>query len=107
MKCQDVKKHSLAIEEKLEKHVSQYKRNSKEVMKLAEAVKEITKEVREHRIISEEAGKANLKFHEDLKPVLENYKVLIGGRKIFLGVVITLSAIGSLWVLIKNIFYDK
>ena len=93
------------IEENLENFKSQYAQNSKEVMKLALSVSELAQEVREHKMISIERGEVNKKFHEDLKPILESYQVLVGGRKIFLGAVITLSAIGSLWLIIKNIFH--
>ena len=95
------------IEANLEKFKSQYSKNSKEVLKLAMSVSELAQEVREHKNISIEKGEENKKFHEDLKPILDSYQALVGGRKIFLGAVITLSAVGSLYLIIKNIFYGK
>src|SRR3990167_11226815 len=95
------------IEENLESFKNQYSKNSKEVMTLALAIKEITNEVREHRRYSETKETANLKFHEELKPILESYQALIGGRKMFLGAVIVLSAVGSLYLIIKNIIWGK
>ena len=95
------------IEENLESFKRQYSKNSKEVLELAFAVKEVAAEVREHRRYSETKETANLKFHEELKPILESYQALVGGRKMFLGVVIVLSAAGSLYLIIKSIIYGK
>ena len=100
--------HCNKIEERLEKHLDQYQNNGKEILRLAIALENITKEVRDHHKFSEDNKMARIKeeqtFKAELKPMLDSYYALINGRKIVLGLIITVSAIGSLYLLLKQIF---
>lgn len=96
------------IENDLQDFKIQYANNGKELLRLVMAVENITKEVRDHHRFSEEnklrREKEEMIFKEQLKPILESYTTLINGRKWVLGIISFFFAIGSLYLLIKQIF---
>lgn len=96
------------IERKLEKHLDQYQNNGKEILRLAMAIEAVAKEVKDHHLFSENSRLIRIaeeqKFRDELKPILDSYYALLNGRKIILGIVILISSIGSLYLLLKQIF---
>ena len=97
------------IEDKLDNHLEKYEQNGKELMRLAMAIENITKEIRDHRKSSEENKAKRLlaeaEFKKELKPILDSYQTLLTGRKWIIGTVSFIFAIGSLYLLIGKIFY--
>lgn len=103
------------IDEKLEKHLDNYRNNGKEILRLAMAVELITKEVSrvskeiaEHNVISAVHKREEDNMREQLMPILEDYKFYnTGKRKLFgkYGYFVILSAIGGLYLIIRSILH--
>lgn len=96
------------IEDKLDNHLEKYEQNGKELMRLAIAVENIIREVKEHRKSSEENKTKRLlaeaEFKKELKPILDSYQTLLTGRKWIVGIVSFIFAVGSLYLLLGKIF---
>ena len=84
------------LETRFDRHLEIYANNGKELAALKEAVKSLERFLTENRKLDDI-------FREELKPIMNSYSTLVSGRKMILGFIIFVSALGSLYLLIKQI----
>ncbi len=109
----------IIIEERLDKHLDQYRTNGKEILRLAIALENLKKEMNDHHNFSAEnkimRERKEQQFRDELKPIfdsyakiqpiIENYNAIVTGRKLIIGLAIFTASIGSLYYYFSKIFH--